>query len=62
MITLTKQQADLLINAMADAAEAAVEDERNHEGWRIDRFRTFGAKFHEIFNEPEVEEVTDQLE
>lgn len=39
---ITREQAEVLIQFMSQAAQAAAEDETEGTGWRIHRFETLG--------------------
>jgi len=50
-IKINEAQAQLLLDWMATAAEAAAADERFNESWRIDRFQNQAKALMEAFNE-----------
>lgn len=50
---ITKAQAQLLLQFMAEAAEAAVEDDQTREYWRIPKFAQQAEVFQKLFNEAE---------
>jgi hypothetical protein len=54
---ITREQAEVLIQFMSQAARAAAEDEMEGTGWRVHRFETLGPdELFKDFNEGKPEE------